>query len=1061
MPVSFSVPKQTKRSRFVIDTFRGVDYTSAGIDVDSSRSPNAPNMVRHTPGKVRKRMGYSKEFHFGGDQNMNYALGTSMEDHAVIIKDEDINQPIKLYDLIETIDNDEGITLSVDIDFYYKAENDFSILYEGYTIPASEEWTHYNGSIYVSSFVSARNIKIWSSVAQEIHIKEFAILKIRSSDYKWRPAPKKYQKFGNYSQVPNTVYGCHPYRALVSDNKQSTTNVNRVLDTSSSFKFYSLTSSWSDLETLAEYVYTDANASGDVYRRIYVEFDYTLTGTSNAYISFAASYKSSEALTPTSTPIHKSYSLTAGSYSNKDIQAKLVTSGATATLQIKNLFVGYDKNDSYSWSKAPEDSGTYFTPNVYWEGKRNYTIITDDYYSTISSATSNLHALTVVPSGGAYELWGFSYVTFKVSCTVSDTSGYTKTEIYCRDGEGYKISDSVITLTSIPNNYKYVRYMCAGQMKRPVDIVVRHYFSTGVSRTFAYTYSQIEVRNIAPRDAYNLISPIYYLYHVDQYLYLKATNKIQQIGNLKRTRSWSVQMGDDLIILDGDDISTYTFGNPYILSLDPYYCYIPTITKSRKPTGGGTPYDSLNLLTPGFKDSFYIWNDEATATQFQLSYAGLDNTTVRAWQLFANGTWAERYEGTHFTVNRTTGVVTFTNAPGISPIEGSDNIIIQAYHTVDGYRDRIAKCKFGAVYGVNGRPDRLFVSGNPDYPSQDFFSEMNDYTYFPDTNYSSLGASPGDITGYAKVGNYLGTFKKENEHENSLILREGVVVTNEDGSVETQFRIVNTLQGEGMVSPFTMGYLEGEPLYLSKKGIFAVTANDGTEAKYGQNRSFFLNGKLNEETGLEEGYSTIFNNMYILSLNNRLYVLDGLQPSYSEDEPYSTKQYSAFYCENIPATCIWTEGDDLYFGTADGNICKFYTDPQDTNSYEDDGYPIEASWETPDLDGYLFYKNKTFRYFALRMMKAFRTSFKIFTQKYSIWTFIKEDDTTGRTFDFNRINFAEFSFSTDWSEKLSHTKLRIKKVDKARFKIENSKLHQPFGIYDMALEYLENGNYKR
>ena len=151
----------------------------------------------------------------------------------------------------------------------------------------------------------------------------------------------------------------------------------------------------------------------------------------------------------------------------------------------------------------------------------------------------------------------------------------------------------------------------------------------------------------------------------------------------------------------------------------------------------------------------------------------------------------------------------------------------------------------------------------------------------------------------------------------------------------------------------------------------------------------------------------------------------------------------------------------MYFGTADGKLCKFYSDYEDKSCYNDDGHPISAWWETPDLDGYLFYKNKTFRYFAIRMMKAFRTSFKLYSEKYSVWSFIKEDDTTGRTFDFNYIDFTQFSFSTDTSEKISHTKLRIKKVDKARFKIENSKLNQPFGIYDLALEYIENGNYKR
>lgn len=42
----------------VIDQLKGVDFTSAPINVAEGRAYNAPNMIRDVPGKVRKRMGY-------------------------------------------------------------------------------------------------------------------------------------------------------------------------------------------------------------------------------------------------------------------------------------------------------------------------------------------------------------------------------------------------------------------------------------------------------------------------------------------------------------------------------------------------------------------------------------------------------------------------------------------------------------------------------------------------------------------------------------------------------------------------------------------------------------------------------------------------------------------------------------------------------------------------------------------------------------------------------------------------------------------------------------------
>ena len=157
---------------------------------------------------------------------------------------------------------------------------------------------------------------------------------------------------------------------------------------------------------------------------------------------------------------------------------------------------------------------------------------------------------------------------------------------------------------------------------------------------------------------------------------------------------------------------------------------------------------------------------------------------------------------------------------------------------------------------------------------------------------------------------------------------------------------------------------------------------------------------------------------------------------------------------------MWTDEQALWFGTNDGRVCRFSNDTENLESYNDDGKAIYSCWDTPDLDGKLFYKNKTFRYFAVRLMKALRTSATLYSNKLGAWTKIKEDTSSGILFDFENINFELFSFSTDSSEKVSHAKIKVKKVDKARFRVENEKLNEPFGLFDLALEYIESGNYK-
>ena len=47
----FSVPSSPARNVVKIETFKGVDLNSSPSNVEITRSPNAPNMMRDVPGK--------------------------------------------------------------------------------------------------------------------------------------------------------------------------------------------------------------------------------------------------------------------------------------------------------------------------------------------------------------------------------------------------------------------------------------------------------------------------------------------------------------------------------------------------------------------------------------------------------------------------------------------------------------------------------------------------------------------------------------------------------------------------------------------------------------------------------------------------------------------------------------------------------------------------------------------------------------------------------------------------------------------------------------------------
>lgn len=482
--------------------------------------------------------------------------------------------------------------------------------------------------------------------------------------------------------------------------------------------------------------------------------------------------------------------------------------------------------------------------------------------------------------------------------------------------------------------------------------------------------------------------------------------------------------------------------------------YIPTLTISKDPSGGGTQYEDLNLLQPGFTETFL---GQADVKDYCMSFGGLDDTPVKVELMNTDGDFVEKTEGTDFTVDRDAGIVTFVTAPGESPMRGEDNVKITAYRTVEGYADRINHCTIGTLFGVNGALDRLFLSGNDEYRNYDWFSAQYDPTYFADTSYSVLGSDVSAIVGYSIISNLLAAHKDNFEKDQNIILRQGDLEEN----VPT-FRIANTLQGAGAIAKDSFAYLSTEPLFLTESGIFAVTAQDVTGEKYAQNRSFFLNGKLLEEENLKNAFGFVYKDMYWLCINDVAYILDGLQPLQTDrSAPYSTRQYVGFYRTNMPVNVMWERDGALWFGTKDGRVCRFATDKYDLESYNDDGEAIKAVWETPDIDGDLFYKNKTARYLALRLDSAIYTSVSVYGMKRGLWNFIKKDSTSATYLSFPDIDFSKLSFRTDTTAATVPFKVRLKKVDKFRFRLENNEVNEPFGLFDLGIEFVENGNYKR
>ena len=177
--------------------------------------------------------------------------------------------------------------------------------------------------------------------------------------------------------------------------------------------------------------------------------------------------------------------------------------------------------------------------------------------------------------------------------------------------------------------------------------------------------------------------------------------------------------------------------------------YIPTTYINRLYSGGGDAYENINRIGAGFTNTF---NGDSSHTTFLLSATGLDATMVTC---SIGG--ATKTENTHFTVNRTAGVVDFSagTSPHGAPTTGTNNIIITAYKTSTANLASIASNRYFTSYG--GENDtRVFLCGNGNYV---FYSALLDPTYWPYNNYNRLGDPSDSCTGFSKLYDMLVVFK--------------------------------------------------------------------------------------------------------------------------------------------------------------------------------------------------------------------------------------------------------------------------------------------------------------
>ncbi len=479
--------------------------------------------------------------------------------------------------------------------------------------------------------------------------------------------------------------------------------------------------------------------------------------------------------------------------------------------------------------------------------------------------------------------------------------------------------------------------------------------------------------------------------------------------------------------------------------------YIPVVTIAAAYTGGGTVLEAVNLLQPARVHKAY--GDGSNKT-FQLPSKKLDETPIMVKLILADGE-ADYTEGIAgelgFTVDRETGKLTFNTAPPNPPVDGTDNLFITYYKTVEGNIEKITGCTICEEYGVGGAL-RCFFSGNINYKSYDWWSEPHQPNYFPDLNYGISGNDNTAIVGYLKYFNNLALLKEQNEQDVTVYMRSGTITEE-----KTYFTTNIGMVGVGAISPHSFATVLDEPVFLSATGVYAIVSDVISQQATLQNRSYWVDPHLTAEPNLKDAVATAWGGYYLLSINGNTYVLDMRRGEVIDRQKQGV--YDGYFWQGFDPSCYMTNGDKLYFGNANGELCIF-SDSGTMDDYLDDERPIRYLVKTKqDDDGSSAFRKtlgKKGQSIALKPFSVSTVKVRLNTDEGELAS-VQEITLSASRFNFARVDFNRLDFNSSIATRPQPLRVRAKKYRTLQYELESNVEKNNFALVQIEKNYYLTG----
>lgn len=341
--------------------------------------------------------------------------------------------------------------------------------------------------------------------------------------------------------------------------------------------------------------------------------------------------------------------------------------------------------------------------------------------------------------------------------------------------------------------------------------------------------------------------------------------------------------------------------------------YVPTTSIARKPAGGGKIYEDVNMIQGRRINSFLA---DGTSVDYYLDSMSIDDDFTPIVKVNDTLVDAEDY-----TVDFAIGRITFKTAPEAPLTDGQDNVTIEFKREITDYKASILNCTLLQVFD-----NRVFFSGNKDFPNTVWHCSLNDPSYISDLDYYREGLDSAQVNGLVAGNNALWVFREPSQ-ANTTVFYHTPTLDDEYGKIYPSVHSSVTTGCVGKAINFN-----DDIVFFSERGMEGISGDVTTEQVVGH-RSSLVDRKMISEADYKNMILEEWEGYLLVIIGDKVYLAD----SRAVFTNVNHIEYDWFYWQmEKPITCSCVQDGVLYLGTDDG----IYT-------LTDKEKALESYWTTP------------------------------------------------------------------------------------------------------------------